>query len=161
MRRLAILSALILACAAAPARATPLTEKLTACVTSSATTEDRTAIMVFVFAAISRHPAAEPYARFSAEDRRKVARAAAMAMQRLVTVDCRAESVAVLQNEPDGFITAFEALGEVAATDLMGSPQVAKELDGLVDYFDPGALESLGEAAAGEQGPGRKGKAPI
>jgi hypothetical protein len=66
-------------------------------------------------------------------------------IQRLMTEDCRTETVAALKYEGTSAVeTAFGTLGEIAMTSLMSHPDVAKALEGLSKYLDNSKFEALG-----------------
>ncbi|MBX7249099.1 MAG: hypothetical protein K1X35_08675 [Caulobacteraceae bacterium] len=157
MRRtvFAITVACLLLSAPATASASPSTDALSRCLVTRATSADKSALMVWMFSAISRTPAILPYVNLSERDRDEIARQAVRAFTRLIAVDCRAESVTALRDDPAGFESAFEALGQVAGYELMSSPEAMRELQRLGDLADESVFEDLGREAGLGMAPGR------
>lgn len=150
----AVSASLLFAAAPTPAEAGPYADSLSRCLLKSATEEDKTALMVWIFAAIAQHPAAKGYTNMTDAQREDIARDAAGVFMRLISVDCRREAVAALGNEQNGFEIAFRTLGESAAGDLLGGGAPAREMERLMEYVDKDELTQMGvEAALGRVRP--------
>jgi hypothetical protein len=140
--------ALALAAPAAGAHAAVYTDDLAKCIVNSSTPADQTKLVVWLFSAISVHPAVKAYANFTPAQREAIAQDAAGLMQRLLTSDCRAQTVAALKYEGlDSIGPAFGVLGQVAMRGLMTDPQVAAGLQGLGDRMDAAKLRAVGKEA--------------
>lgn len=151
MRRLLGTTALVLAfwSVGASASAGVYTDDLSKCLVRSAGPADQKALIVWIFGAMSVHPDIQGYAKMTAAERQTVSKSAALIMQRLMTVDCRAETVAALKYEGDSAIeAAFGVLGGVAMKGLMGDATVGLALAELGSYSDPAAFEALSAEAA-------------
>lgn len=121
------------------------TDDLAKCLVKSTTEADQTELMVWLFGAMTVHPAVKPYSAMSDVQRNAKTKRAGELVQRLVIVDCRSETVAALKYEGSSAIEgAFRVLGEVAIRGLMADPQVAQEMAGLGKHFD---AQKLGELA--------------
>lgn len=69
-------------------------------------------------------------------------------MQRLLTVDCRKETIEAIKYEGGGAMeTAFGTLGQAAMRQLISAPEVAKGLEQLGEYIDKAEFEKLGVEA--------------
>jgi hypothetical protein len=139
------LSALALSLFASAAQAGAFTDDLSKCVVKSTTEADQKALVIWIFAVVSQHPDARAISSVSADKRDAMARQTAALMERLLTSDCRKETVAAIKYEGrDAIETAFGVLGEIAMTNLMSDPAVSKELTGLGAYLDKAKFEELG-----------------
>jgi hypothetical protein len=130
------------------ARAGVYGDDLAKCLVKSTAPADQTAFMVWLFAAMGAHPAVKVYSSMTDAQRTAATRQAALLMQRLLTVDCRKESVAEIKYEgQEGLGQAFSLLGQVAMRGLMGDPAVASNLESLGTFVDKGSIESLSAEA--------------
>jgi hypothetical protein len=146
MRRFVACAALVLAFGTPPvfAHAGVYTDDLSRCLVKSTTPADQTGFMVWMFSAISQHPSVKRYSTITDAQRSEASKNAAQLMQRLMTVDCRAETVASLKYEGETAISsAFQVFGGAAMRGLMGDPEVAKEMDALGEYIDASKFEAL------------------
>ncbi len=126
-----------LASVGTPAVAGVYTDDMSKCLVKSTNADDKATLMLWVFSALSSHPAVQKYAKMTEDDRLSFARKASELMQRLLTVDCRAETVAALKYEgPSSLEASFNVLGQVAMRGLMSDPSVAGELAELNTYLD-------------------------
>lgn len=135
--------ALVLCAAFTGASASTYTDDMSKCLVKSATAEDRVALMRWVFLAMASSPTVKSMVNISAEQHSSIEKKAGALIQRLMTVDCRAETIAALKHDGESSIeTAFGALGEDATTGLFADPEVDKTLSGLTEGMD---LEELGK----------------
>ena len=129
---------------ATPAGAGIYADDLSKCLVRSMTPGDQQAFVQWVFSAMALHPQVAPYSNISAEQRKAFNTQAAALMQRLLTVDCRKESVDALKYEGVSALEpAFSVAGEVAMRGLMSDPAVAKGLEGFGAGFDEAKLREL------------------
>lgn len=144
-RFLAAFAALSASLAAAPAASAGVyADDLAKCLVKSASDADKLDLMRWTFAAISLHPDLKTYSNFTDEQRSQITAKAGALMQRLMTVDCRAETIAALKFEgPSAVGPAFNMLGQVGARGLMTDPAVTKGLAELVTGFDMKQLMML------------------
>lgn len=125
------------------------TDDLSKCLVRSAGPADQTALIVWMFAAMSVHPDIQTYGKMTVTERQAVTKRASLIMQRLMTVDCHKETVAALKYEGNSAIeAAFGVLGGVAMKGLMGDPKVTAAMADLGTYYDSAAFEALGVEAA-------------
>ncbi len=151
MRRLLAMTALLAAFwgLGTSASAGVYTDELSKCLVRSAGPADQTALIVWMFGAMSVHPDIEAYAKMTVAERQAVTKRASLIMQRLMTVDCRAETVAALKYEGGSAIeAAFSVLGGVAMRGLMGDAKVGQAMADLGTFGDPAAFEALAAEAA-------------
>ena len=146
MRRFVVSAALALSvCAPASlAHAGIYTDDLSRCLVKSTTADDQNAFMVWMFTAISRHPSIKNYSNLNDAQRDQAAAKAGEMMQRLMTVDCHAETVASLKYEGSGGVSAaFEVFGAAAMRGLTTDPEVAKGMEALAQHLDESKFEAL------------------
>jgi hypothetical protein len=146
-----VVAALAAALALAPltAHAGPYTDALGKCVSKSATAADQVVLVTWLFGAISAHPAFEDYSKVTPAQREELNKKAALLIQRLLTEDCRQQTVDAVKHEgTDSIGTSFGVLGEVAMESMMSEPKVQANFTGLEKYLDASKFEDMGKAAA-------------
>ena len=144
-----MLLSLIATFAGSSASAGVYTDGLSKCLTNSTTEVDRKALVLWIFVIASAHPDAKGMATVTEAQKESLSERTGHLMQRLMTEDCRKETVAAIKYEGTAAIeTAFGALGEIAMTGLMSHPDVAKGVDGISIYVDTAKFEALGTDAA-------------
>ena len=149
-RRFFSLIALTAGLALAPAAvAGPFGDQLGACLVQKASPEDHTKLMRWMFSAMALHPAISSMANVTTEQRAEIDQTMAELFIRLLTADCRAESVAAIKNEgPNALAGAFQTLGQIAGAGLMTAPEVAAGMSGLESHLDAQKLAELAQEAA-------------
>lgn len=144
LRTSAALALAVALVAPVPVAAGVYTDDLGKCLVKSTADADQQDLVLWVFAAMSRHPAVTAYAEVSQSQHAALTRRAAELMQRLLVKDCRAEAVAALKYEGEGSLSkAFEVLGQVAFRGLTNNPQVASGMEELTKYVDAAKLGEL------------------
>ncbi len=139
---LAALAASLLA--AGSASAGVFTDDLSKCLVKSATSADQTVFVQWMFSAVALNPAVQGMVSVSQAQRDGLNRQMANLLVRLVSADCRSETVAALKSEGAGALsTAFEVLGETAGRGLMSDPHVTEGLKGFAGDIDRPAMTSL------------------
>jgi hypothetical protein len=129
MRFEACFGLLILACAA-PADAGVFTDDLSRCVVQKTTDADRTLLVKWMFAAVTKNPALSGMASLSQADCDKLNAGAAALYDRIILTECRSQTIAALKNEGvESLGQAGQVLGGAAARQLMGSPEVSAEIE--------------------------------
>ena len=144
-RRFAALAAGVAVCALAPmAHAGIYSDDLAKCLVMSSSAEDQETLVDWVFVAISAHPAVQPYAKAPDAQRDEVNRKGAKLFERLLTSDCRKETIAALKYEGSGAMeTSFGVLGQVAMRNLMNNDKVQQSINALGADVDQSKLEAL------------------
>jgi hypothetical protein len=159
LKSLAAAAALsIAACAPASfANAGVYADDLTKCLVKSANQKDQTELTVWIFSAMSAHPAVRPLANVSDAQRDQATKRVAALFGRLMTIDCRSETVSALKYEGTSSIeTAFGLLGKIAVSGLMGDPEVEKGMASLGTYADTPELRAVLKEAGVETKDGAK-----
>lgn len=148
LKYLIFLFAAIGSCLTPAARAAEIDDPLAQCLVSHSSEADRTLLMKWVYAIISSSPRVQALSTVSAAQREQLSADAGKLFSRLMITDCRSETIAALKNEGDKAVEhGFAKLGETAMTDLLGDPQVAKGMLGLLSGFDTRGLAELMIAA--------------
>ena len=131
----------VLALSSAPAFAGVYADDLTKCLVKNTSADDQLALVRWSFAMMALHPAIKDMANIPPAARDQMNKQAIDITERLITVDCRAETVDALKYEGPGiFRTSFEVLGQVAFRGLTNEPQVSQ---GFVDWAKGFNLEKI------------------
>ena len=137
-------AAVFVAMAPAPAAAGVYTDELSKCLVASATSDDKTNMMRWLFASVTLHPEVQSMATLTPVQREELNVKATRIVTRLLTADCRRQMVAALKNEgPSSVEKAFETLGEVAMEGLMAHPAVEAGMEAFARNLDRAQLESV------------------
>jgi hypothetical protein len=137
--------AIVLLALAAPigVSASPTIDAASTCLTDRTTGRDRKDLVEWIFLAIARHPEIRALSAASPEAMDQSDRRIGALFTRLVAEDCPAEFRAMLaEHGPSSMAKAFEVLGRVAMTELMGHPDVAGALSGLERHADLAKIEA-------------------
>ena len=146
MRRMgAAAAAMAAAVALAPAaHAGVYTDDLAKCLVSSSSQQDQTDLVVFIFQALALHPAIKSYANVTDAQRDQTSRRVGGLMQRLLTVDCRKQTVAALKYEGESTLeNAFNVLGQAAARNLFSDPAVLAGMGKISSGVDQSKIQDL------------------
>lgn len=145
------LSLMLAGGAISPAFAGPASDAFGRCLVQSSTGRDRLNLVRWIFAAMAQHPEVKALSSLTPQQRMGYARDAGATVERLLTKDCRAESVAAIrEGGPVAFQQAFQLFGQTAVQELITDPAVQGEFAGLANSMDKDALESLAKEAAGK-----------
>lgn len=130
-------------CLADISYAGPYTNDLSKCIVESTTTNDRTAMVKWMFSAISLHPAVKPIASISEEKLKEANKQTAELFMKLLTESCIEQAQKAIKYEGQIAIqSSFRILGQVASQEMFSNPEVAAGISGLEKYFDKEKLES-------------------
>lgn len=123
------------------------------CAIQATTTEDRRALIRWMFVAASSNPALVDLVTIEAGVREESSRATAALVNRILLTACRREAVDAVRHEGQGGVSgAFRALGQMAGLEMMSSPEAQAHLRGMDRYLDRNGLEDLGREAAERPG---------
>jgi hypothetical protein len=156
LRSILLIAMMLLGLCTVSARAGVYTDDLSKCLVKSTNTNDRVVLVRWMFAMLSLHPAVRSFVSVPDAQRDTATKTAAELFARLLTADCRKETVNALKYEGVAAIGAsFQVLGQVASRDLMTDANVAKgmkqlgtELDGNQKLKD--LLKDAGVAGKGK-----------
>lgn len=112
-------------------------EKLSQCLTSSITPEDKTALVRWIFGAVANHPDVADITNLTPQKWDEISRNGAFVFQKLIAEKCASESRAAIINEGmAGYKSAFETLGSTAVGGLMTDPSVEKAMEALQKHLN-------------------------
>jgi hypothetical protein len=130
-----------------PASAGVFTDDLSKCLVAKSTSDDKTTLMAWMFAAISLNPKVTSMVNMTKEQRAKINSDAGKLFEKLLTETCKPEVQAAVKNEGTGAIeSGFRVLGEVAGRELFSDPLVAEGMRDLDKYVDMKKIKSVLEA---------------
>lgn len=120
------------------------TADLTKCLVEKTTEADRVQLVKWIFASVSASPQVADMTRITAAERTAYQRRAGELFNRLMTVDCRKETVAALRYEGIRTIeSGFGVLGGVAMRGLMSDPAVTASMGEMATSTTTPALEAV------------------
>ena len=135
MRVLAMGSALLTL--SLPVNAGMYADDLSRCLVEKTTVADKNALVRWVIATTTLHPAVQSIANVSVAERTRANRETALLFERLLTESCIAQTRQAAKYEGAAALqSGFQTLGQVAMAELFANPDVAKglgELDKLID----------------------------
>ena len=118
-------------------------DALGACLTARITPDEGETIMLFVYAAMSKHPAFRAYASIPADKEEEIDRRAGAAVTSLLTSACPTETKAALGAGVGAFQAAFTPVGAGAMRRIMADPNVAHAMASLGAHLDLVKLNAL------------------
>ena len=161
--RLALLVAALLfvTTPARPALAGPASETARSCINASTTSADREDLLLYSFAAMSKHPKLQPYTSMTSVQRDAIYARAGAVMNRIVLVDCREEMIESMVREGGPEFHALIDFSESVARAIIDNPLVGKEVSLLRNYMDAGGMQALVEAAKARAKAAKEGAEPA
>ena len=107
------------------------------CLVRSTTTQDRSVLVKWIFAAAASNPEVKSMVSVTEHQRNKLNKSIAKLFERLLTDSCRKETQAAYKFEGKATISSsFNLLGQVAGRELFSDPNVTKSVSGLAQYID-------------------------
>ena len=114
------------------------------CLVSSTTTQDRSVLVKWIFAAAASNPEVKSMVSVTERQRDKLNKSIAKLFERLLTDSCRKETQAAYKYEGKATISSsFNLLGQVAGRELFSDPNVTKSVSGLAQYIDQKKMNDL------------------
>lgn len=152
--RLALLAAVLLSVTtpARPALAGPASEAVRSCVNASTTPADLEDLMLYSFAAMSKHPKLQGYTTMTSVQRDAIYARAGATVSRIVLVDCREAMIEAMVREGGPDLRAFIDFSEPMNRASMTNPLVVREISLLRNYMDAEKFQGLVEAAKARVG---------
>lgn len=136
--------ALIAALSTNAAWAGVYTDDLSKCLVESTSTDDRTALVKWLFAAASAHPAIGTLSSVTPADLDSANQVVGGLFMKLLTESCKLQAQKALRFEgPATLQLSFSVLGQVAGAELFSNPVVANNMAGLQKFVDAKQLEAL------------------
>ena len=123
-------------------------DDLTRCIMSHTSEADNTTLIKWIFAAMAASPKIKDMSNISEARRAEVNLAASQLVSRLITKDCREQTVAALKYDgAESLRNAFELFGKTAMQGLMADPSVQTSMGALDQAFDRKAFDDMLGAA--------------
>ena len=117
-------------------------DKLSNCLLTATTEEDKLSLVRWMFSAMALHPGIEEIAEVPLSVRERANREMAELLVDLLSIRCYSERQLALQNEGTLALQAsFSTLGQIAATNLFSDANVAAGLASLETYISAEDLE--------------------
>ncbi len=130
------------------ARAGIYTDDLSKCLVKATTEADRLDLIIWIYGAMSVHPAVKSLSTITDAQRDASNHKAGDLLQRLLLQDCHAQTVDAIRYEGSGALQAsFSVLGQVAMVGLMQDKTVLGDIQGIVKYVDNDKFAALGREA--------------
>ena len=125
----------------ATTQASSTVDALSQCLVQSTTATDKTTVLQWTFAALSQHPDLNAMSNISATQKEQLDQRLAQVLQRILVEQCSTQTKAVIQS--DGFEavgTSFQELGTITGNEILKTPQVKSQLNGVLKHVDMGKL---------------------
>jgi hypothetical protein len=120
------------------------TDDLSKCLVESTSTDDRTALVKWIFTAASAHPAISSLSTATPADLDSANQVIGALFMKLLTESCKLQTQKALRFEgPATIQLSFTVLGQVAGAELFSDPAVTKGMAGLEKYIDSEKLDAL------------------
>ena len=114
------------------------------CLVRSTTTQDRSVLVKWIFAAAASNPEVKSMVSVTERQRNKLNKSIAKLFERLLTDSCRKETQAAYKYEGKATISSsFNLLGQVAGRELFSDPNVTKSVSELAQYIDQKKMNDL------------------
>lgn len=125
------------------ASASTYEKNLTSCLLKNTGERDKIILARWMFVAIAEHDSIKN--DFGISERKKISsiRSAAEYLQFVLGDKCLSETRAAIKNDNQGFLKAFEKLGEVAILELMENKSVNVALEEWLKYVDNDFLKKF------------------
>lgn len=119
-------------------------ETLGKCLVAATSDADKVALVRWMFANITLHPAVADLSAVTTGQRDKANEAAAGIIERLLSVACRQETAEALRNEGAPAIRdGFQTLGQVAGAAMLSDATVRGGFAQIGKYFDEKKMNGL------------------
>jgi hypothetical protein len=138
---------------ATPAAAGVYAEDLGKCLVSSSSQADQIILVQWMFSAMSVNSNVTALTKVTPEERKVYDLRMAQVVQRLLTVDCRKQTIDALKYEGTGaFESSFEVLGGVASRGLMSDAKTNEAMGAFGADLDKDKLVALYKEAGIDPG---------
>ncbi len=119
------------------------TDDLSRCLVESSTSDDKIALVKWMYTSMSLHPAVADISAVKEKHRDTANKDMAELMVDLISVRCLDQSKKAIKYEGEVALQAsFSVLGQVAGQELFADPNVAEGLNGLEKHIDIDLLNS-------------------
>jgi hypothetical protein len=126
------------------ALAGPYTDDLSRCLVASTTQDDRVALARWIFIAFAAHPTVAPISAVKPADIDSANAEIGTLFMKLLTDSCRDKAKTAIRYEGAAAIQlSFQALGQVAGTELASNSAVKARMSGISKFIDSDKIKEL------------------
>ena len=144
MTKFAVLTFVVFAFFYTPTEAGIYSDSMGKCLVSATSDEDKAALVRWMFANVTLHPAVASLSAISVEQRDNINKTAGQMFERLLTDSCKKETAEALQYEgPVAIQLSFQILGQVASSSMLTDPAVGQGFAQLGKYIDQKKIAEL------------------
>ncbi|AGH51072.1 hypothetical protein G432_16770 [Sphingomonas sp. MM-1] len=119
------------------AQASVYSDDLDRCVVRQTSTEDKAAMIRWIFSALSGNPSLKSMVNVTDRELAESDVKMAATVERLLLADCRKEAVqAVKYDGPHAIETSFGLLGQIAMRELMAEENTARQVGKFAEHLD-------------------------
>ena len=125
----------------ATTQASTTVDALSQCLVQGTTPSDKTTVLQWTFAALAQHPDLNSMSSISATQKEQLDKNLAQVLQRILVEQCSTQAKAVIQAEGfEAVGTSFQELGTITGNEILKTPQVKNQLNGVLKHVDMGKL---------------------
>lgn len=117
--------------------ASPAVDQLSNCLVKSTTATDKTTVLQWTFVALSSHPDLKQFSHVTDEQKTALDKNVAQVLQRILVDQCSTQAKAVIQADGVQAVgESFQQLGQITGEEILKTPEVKQQLNGLLRYVD-------------------------
>lgn len=122
-------------------QASTTVDVLSQCLVKATTATDKTTVLQWTFAALAQHPDLNAMSNISTTQKAQLDQNLAQVLQRILVEQCSTQTKAVIQSDGfDAVGTSFQELGTITGNEILKTPQVKSQLNGVLKHVDMGKL---------------------
>lgn len=122
-------------------QASPAVDRLSECLVKSTTASDKTTVLQWTFVALSNHPELKQFSHVTEAQKNALDQSVAQVLQRILVDQCSAQTKAVIQADGVQAVgESFQQLGQITGEEILKTPEVKHQLNGLLRYVDMNKL---------------------
>ena len=122
-------------------QASPAVDRLSECLVKSTTVSDKTTVLQWTFVALSNHPELKQFSHVTEAQKNALDQSVAQVLQRILVDQCSAQTKAVIQADGVQAVgESFQQLGQITGEEILKTPEVKHQLNGLLRYVDMNKL---------------------
>lgn len=122
-------------------QASPAVDRLSECLVKSTTASDKTTVLQWTFVALSNHPELKQFSHVTEAQKNALDQSVAQVLQRILVDQCSTQTKAVIQADGVQAVgESFQQLGQITGEEILKTPEVKQQLNGLLRYVDMNKL---------------------
>ena len=119
----------------------PTVDRLSECLVKSTTASDKTTVLQWTFVALSNHPELKQFSHVTEAQKNALDQSVAQVLQRILVDQCSTQTKAVIQADGVQAVgESFQQLGQITGEEILKTPEVKQQLNGLLRYVDMNKL---------------------